>query len=400
MKKFDRTKIWVGIIVILGIIIRLCFFNYVSDDYSIFLSKWMETMDSLEPAQRFALDVGDYTCPYLYILAIITLLPVNRLYAVKLVSCFFDFALSFTAYRIIDNVSKSKTKALIGFGATLLCPTIIVNSSLWGQCDAIYTFFVLASLLAFLEEKPFKACSLFGLAFALKLQSIFFAPLLVCLWLKKKIKFKHLVMIPTMYIITCIPAILLGRNVFSTLNVYLTQSTEYNLLSANAASLLGFINDFDFLNPFLQSSSIAWIAIAVSGLFVLITLFTVLKSKYDFSKLQIIDLACLFVVIIPFLLPRMHERYFYMADAVSIIYMLIHKKNWVVPVLQISASLYTYLRFLKADIFRQYPLFLGSLAILAVIIIISINYYKDYYINSSKSNGQLCRNKKNCTIQS
>lgn len=385
MKTATRQKIQVGIIVILGIIIRLCFFNYVSNDYRIFLSRWMETMDSLEPAQRFALDVGDYTCPYLYVLAIISLLPVNRLYAVKLVSCFFDFALSSLAYRIIDNVSKSKTKALIGFGVILLCPTIIINSSVWGQCDVIYTFFVFASLLALLEEKPFKACSLFGLAFALKLQSVFFAPLLVCLWLKKKIKIKHLVMIPTMYVITCVPAILLGRNIFSTLNVYLTQSTEYKLLSANAASFLGFINDFDFLNPFLRSSLIGWFAVAVAGLFVLIALFTVFKSKYDISKLQIIDLACLFVVIIPFLLPRMHERYFYMADAISIIYMFVHKKKWIVPVLQISSSLYTYLRFLKADIFKQYPLFLGSLAIMAVIVIISINYYKDYCTNLSNS---------------
>ena len=48
--------------------------------------------------------LGDYTCPYTYVLVAITLFPVNRLYAVKTaVSVLFDFLLAYFVFDIVYN---------------------------------------------------------------------------------------------------------------------------------------------------------------------------------------------------------------------------------------------------------------------------------------------------------
>ena len=51
---------------LLGLFIRVLFFNYETPDYIFFLTNWMDVMDKTEGFKRFGLDLGDYTCPYMY----------------------------------------------------------------------------------------------------------------------------------------------------------------------------------------------------------------------------------------------------------------------------------------------------------------------------------------------
>ena len=46
---------------------------------------------------------------------------------------------------------------LIFYGIVLMLPTVILNSSCWGQSDAIYAAFILFSIAFLLEEKYVKA---------------------------------------------------------------------------------------------------------------------------------------------------------------------------------------------------------------------------------------------------
>lgn len=359
---------------IIGIAVRICMFDFETSDYKIFLVQWMNSLAEAGGIKGIGLNLGDYTCPYIYILTIITLLPVNRLYAIKVVSCVFDFALAFLGYRIIDTMTGDKRKSVFAYIAVFLCPTVIVNSALWAQCDSIFTAFIFASLLYILKDKPVKSCIFYGIAFALKLQSIFFAPIFICLWLKKRVKIKHLLCVPAVYVAFCIPAIAMGRDVFSTFAVYLHQGAKYPQLSLNAASLLGFTQDigFDYSNIVLL------LTIGLAGAFVLLLIVDILREKNEITNIRWLDLACLFIIAIPFLLPKMHERYFYIADAMTIVYAFIHRKRWFVPILTVFGSFYTYLRFLYSDIFGKIPLFIASLAMGAAAVLIFVYYYRDY----------------------
>lgn len=365
---------------LLGLFIRMLFFNYETPDYSFFLTNWMDVMDKTEGFKRFGLDLGDYTCPYMYILAIITFLPVNRLYAIKSVSCLFDFLLAFFAFDIILTLTKNRKISAWTCLAVFLCPTVIINSAIWGQCDVIYSTFVIGALSFILKDKPIKSCIMYGIAFAIKLQSIFFAPIFICLWLKKKVKIRHLFTIPIIYCLTGVPAIIAGRNLVSLFTVYFRQGSEYSYLSSNAASFWGFARDLEIeATPLLTAS-----AVGFTGLFVFFILISVFKTKFSTNNLQWLELACIFVTAIPFFLPKMHERYFYIADILSIVYAFCHKKRWFVPILSISASTYTYLRYIYRGIFRQCPLWLGSIAMMIVVIIFMLDYYKGFSDKNQK----------------
>jgi len=68
---------------------------------------------------------------------------------------------------------------------------VIINGAAWGQCDAIYTAFCLGSLYFILADRPAWACILFGLALSFKLQAVFFAPVLLLLFLRGKRAARH-----------------------------------------------------------------------------------------------------------------------------------------------------------------------------------------------------------------
>lgn len=221
---------------------------------------------------------------------------------------------------------------------------------------------------------------MYGIAFAIKLQSIFFAPIFICLWLKKKVKIRHLFTIPIIYCLTGVPAIIAGRNLVSLFTVYFRQGSEYSYLSSNAASFWGFTRGLEIeATPLLTAS-----AVGFTGLFVFFILISVFKTKFSTNNLQWLELACIFVTAIPFFLPKMHERYFYITDILSIVYAFCHKKRWFVPILSISASTYTYLRYIYRGIFRQCPLWLGSIAMMIVVIIFMLDYYKGFSDKNQK----------------
>ena len=61
----------------------------------------------------------------------------------------------------------------------ILLPTVVMNSSIWGQCDAIYVTFCVGSVYFLIKKRPWLAAAFFGVAFTFKLQAIFFLPVLV-----------------------------------------------------------------------------------------------------------------------------------------------------------------------------------------------------------------------------
>jgi hypothetical protein len=72
----------------------------------------------------------------------------------------------------------------------------------------------------------------------------------------------------------------------------------------------------------------------------------VLKSRREIDGRRLLLLALLFAILVPFFLPAMHERYFYLADVLSIaVAFWIPRLLWV-PLLVQIASLLSYVAFL------------------------------------------------------
>ena len=175
--------------VALALLLRLALFRYETFDYYNYLGPWYDHLRQ-NGFQGLKTGFSDYTPPYLYLLWLATDLPLPKLYAIKSISLVGDFALAFVALLLVRLKYDRRPVWLAAFAAVLFAPTIFFNSALWGQCDAIYTTFLLAALYCLLRRWAGRALLLFSIAFAFKLQALFLLPLFVVLWAKGELPLK------------------------------------------------------------------------------------------------------------------------------------------------------------------------------------------------------------------
>ena len=344
-----------------AVIARAGFFPHVSGDYVNFLSDWFDAIKNAGGIFGIGLDIGDYTPPYLYILALLTYLPLSSLTSIKLVSCIFDFILAFTALKTVFHLTKKSSYAITAYTAVLFCPTVVLNGAAWAQCDAIFTSFLLLSFYSILKKRPWQCGVYFGIAFAFKLQAIFFAPILLYLWLRGKVKLRHLMMIPTIYVISIIPAWIAGRDFFDLLFIYFSQAGQYKNLSKNAPSLWSLLAD-------TQSSGASLFAVMLTGAAVLLFLYWLWNTQKSPTDDLLLGAVLFFLLIIPFLLPHMHERYFFPADIFALLFALkAPRRRFLIPLCTVIGSLLSYLPFLFGK--KPAELTVAALFILTAIIL-------------------------------
>lgn len=317
---FLSHPFWFFCITAAALAVRFVFYPYPSADYVNYLSPWF---DQLQQAGGFAAigePIGDYMVSYIYILAALTYLPVSSLVSIKAVSTLADIALAVYGMLLAARVTRSEVRARAVYAGLLFLPTILLNSSAWGQCDSIYTAGLLAFLYYALEDRPWRAMIAYSIAFIFKLQAVFLAPFILLMWLKRRVRFQHLLTVPAIYIAVILPAFFAGRPFKNLLEIYTGQTKTYTDLSLGAPNLYAWIGE----------ETIPWltvVGIAAAGLLSLFTVLWVNRKCGSPSEVLLLKLAFLFVVLVPYLLPRMHERYFYPADAFSVIYFAVERSR-------------------------------------------------------------------------
>lgn len=347
--------------IVLAMVARVMLFSYVSRDYDVFLSQWFNELSTYSGLGGFGASVGDYTPAYVYIMTLLTKIPLDGMISIKIVSCLFDFLASGLVLMIDYSLTKKPDKAILSAVIFLFAPTIAFNSALWAQCDVIFTFFLLASVYAFIKERSLAGAILFGVAFSFKLQAIFLAPLLFVLWLRGKMRFRDFFAIPAVYLIMIVPAFIAGRPLTELLTIYFSQSQQYKELSLNAPNLYMWFNGD-------RSAMVSQFGIVLTTAIVLLVAYFVVRKKLVIDKKAIVSLALLFSLLVPFLLPHMHERYFYLADVLSILYLCCYKKRWYVPATVILSSLASYVPYLFSV--QAVDLKLVALAMIAIILVV------------------------------
>ena len=197
-KKTFEDKIWdyvnnhthlicLILIALFSLIVRYFMIKYKSGDYGMFLKPWFDELKLSGGLMGLSRNIGNYTPVYMTILAILTYLPIDSLVSIKIVSLIFDYVGAIFIYKIILELLKNKeskeTLALVGYGIYLFLPTILLNGAYWGQCDSIYTAFVLISVYYLIRKNFLKGIIFWSIAFAFKFQAIFIFPLYyLCFW--------------------------------------------------------------------------------------------------------------------------------------------------------------------------------------------------------------------------
>jgi Gpi18-like mannosyltransferase len=191
----------------ISLFVRLISYPVITSDYTYFVSKWFDALGSHPGLSAFAEPFANYAPLYLYMLKALTYVPVSSLVSAKTLSFAFDIAIAVLACLAMRLLKPewSKEKLFFVFALMLSIPTVVLNSSLWAQSDAVYAAFVLGSALGLFASAPLVAVISFGIALSIKLQAIFFLPVLAgCLVARGEVR--RLLWIPVIFIAALIPA--------------------------------------------------------------------------------------------------------------------------------------------------------------------------------------------------
>jgi Gpi18-like mannosyltransferase len=352
--------------VVLAVVIRVELYDFQSSDYRAFVAQWYDFIKANGGFAAMRYQFADYNVPYLYLIAVLTYLPVPVLAGVKTISVLGDLLLAFFVYKLVAVRYPRDWMPLAAAAVVALLPTVVMNGAMWGQCDSIYAAFGVGGLYFAVRSRPWLACVFFGVALAFKLQVIFLLPVLAVLVLRRKIPWLALLAIPATVVALDVPALLAGASPAGLLNVYLNQMGEYSQLTLNAANIYQLI-DFGTNTGVVRN-----IAILVTGEAVVGLILYAMVNRTLLSAARIVLLGAVFVVLVPFLLPAMHERYFYLADVLSVVAAFyLPQRLWPVPVLVQFASAFSYVPFLSQgggrDGTATVPFWILALAMLAAL---------------------------------
>jgi len=232
----------------------------------------------------------------------------SMFYFVKLLPNLFDTATAFLIFvfvrKRLDFNAAMLATALYAFN-----PAVVFNAAVWGQFDAIYTFFLVLSLMLALASKPELSAVTFTLGILTKPQSIALLPLIAFLILRKHGLRRFLTSLlagaATIFVVI-IPFEWSNPVTFLT-NIYFGAYGGYDFTSVNAFNIWalgGFgVHDTNFF-------VIGWI------MFGIVTAFTlyVLHKRFEAAGEMLVLFSAFILFFSFFMLPtRIHERYLFPA---------------------------------------------------------------------------------------
>jgi len=325
----------------------------------------------------FKNDFSVYTPPYLYLLWLAEHFRniISPEVAIKLIPLPFDLLSAFVVYKIARIQFPKGNIPMLAATGFLCLPTVIANSSLWGQIDSLYTSFLLLCFYFLVERKIFWAMLSFGVAISIKAQAIFLMPFLGILFLKKQIRWYSFLLIPLVYLAVGLPAVYAGRSWQSYLTLYFGQLEHFEELAKTAPNLYIFI-PLKYYHPVLE------IGLTIFVLVMLAWAWINWKTTFPYGKRQLALTALASVTLVPFLLPKMHDRYFYPADALSFVTALIIPELWFLPILFQISSGFAYTIFL----FGASPIFVYIAAVLNTFLVIYIPYKQLQSLKQNNTN--------------
>ena len=328
-------------------------------DYQVFLAPWVDFFRTYG-FEGLSMSIGNYNPPYLYFLALFSYLDMPPLYHIKLLSMLFDVLLAWSVLKLVSLYTENRKARFASFFAALVLPTVVLNGAYWGQCDSIYVFFGLIGIYCALSEKPVRAMLCIAASLAFKLQAVFIMPIFFVFLVDGRIKLRHLPIFPAAYVLYLLPPVLLGRDFVETMTLYVSNaSTAGDRLNYNSPSLYSI---FDSLDTALWSE----IGVALAFAFMLLVFVAAVSLKRHgwLSGRVTLYLALLLIVGIPFLLPHMHDRYFFAADVLALALCFLDARTVPCAVCVQCASLLCYRAYL-CNAYLLPPAVAGCLMLLA-----------------------------------
>jgi len=186
---------------------------------------------------------------------------------------------------------------------------------MFAQCDSLYAACALWGLALAMGGRPVRGAACFALALSFKLQAVFILPMAAVLWGARRFRLRDAFVFAGTLLAVMTPALLGGKGLLDIVRIYTAQTGLYTGLNYNAANFFGLMNT-NGLDVYAYGNFGMALAFGVCAALV----YAGLREGEEIGDTQCVRLALLMVLLIVFFLPRMHERYFYMAIPLAAAY--------------------------------------------------------------------------------
>lgn len=350
-----RHVLLLVLLFVLGAAIRWAGRYFVSEDMTYCLMPWFEKIKAAGGLPALSNQVGDYGILYQTLISIMTYLPIQSVVQYKLLSSLFDIPLALVAgaiyrdVRLADKVATPKTRSRVRMQSCLvaavvwLLPTVMLNSSYWGQCDSLYATCCLATLYLLRRNSFVGAFVMLGLAFACKLQTVFILPIIGVNYLvQKRFSLFWILLSVVVMWLSGIVAFAYGRNLLAPILIYSGQVGHYQEMYMSFPSLWMLVgNDY---------WSMRWFAILLTFAVLAVGLWYCLNHKQNIlSNERFFAVAAWFMWSMLLFLPSMHDRYAYLLDLLLVLLACWDRRFTKYAVITVLISLYYYGIYLFGD---------------------------------------------------
>ena len=369
-------------ITLLAIEMRYIGKDFLFEDMENAFIPWFKTMKEGGGLPALGRQVGDYSLIYQTMVAFLTYIDANPVYIFKTVSGIFDFLIAlslayFTCNCSIESVlidTDKQKKFCVTYACVLFLPTVIMNSAFLGQCDAVYSFFLLWSVWLLYNKKYRLSFFLLGWSLAFKLQAVLLFPLFIYFSFAHKklsILLNFLVTVFVFYF-SGIVVFFYRHNLFDGTSVYAKQTVMFKHMYMNSPSFWVFIGN-DYNKLYLFAIGLTFFILGI-GLFLVIFKIGKINSYERFFGLAVfVAWTCVIF------LPAMHERYTYALDLFLLMLACYSKKYTAYALIAAVTSCTAYIGYMFTDkALSQWIIF---------IYIIAWFCFSYYLFNSEKSSG-------------
>lgn len=342
-----------------ALIAHIAMWPMVGSDIGGFLMPWFDHIRQTGVIRAFATPFGNYMPLYLYLMAAVsplaTVMPVVTV--LKLLSVAGTAMLAGALWRLLRALRMRD--AARGAALVFALPTTLINAPLLAQCDALWAAASVMAVAMAVERRHRALLAWFGLAVAIKLQAAFLGPFVVAMLINRRVPPYLWVIAPLTGFATLLPAWAAGWPIADLLTIYARQSGTFDALSLCAPNIWAVVQVF--------SSDIALGGLAMAAAIGASAAYMAWFSSRSVPPRLLPGVALLAPLVVAGLLPRMHERFFFLADILALAYALVarDRAGWAVAALVQLGSTLALLGYLN-DIGS--PALVGAVAMMAATI--------------------------------
>lgn len=296
-----------------AVALHLAFWHIVAADMTAYLLPWFDHIRQTGPIAAFAAPFSNYTPPYLYLLALFSPFApfVPAVSLIKLISVTGTGALALAVRHLLIRLDVPQPER--GAALVFLLPSVAINASLLGQADMFWAAPCIMALAAALDRRHTVMLLWCGVALSFKAQSVLIAPFFIAVLIHRRVPLRLWPLTPLATAAMMMPAILAGWPPGDLLAIYAQQSTTFADLSRNAPNIWSIID----LLP--RGDDMPLLGLAFTAAIGVSAAYIARFSAQPMHGRVLIAAALLAMLVTAGLLPKMHERFFYLADIVALV---------------------------------------------------------------------------------